>query len=268
MIVLIISWIIFIGILAADLGIYFLLIYLVKRYLTKEHLSLDAINGIKVGLRIFAIIFILVIFFSMSPWLLGGIMSQEFGLIIATITGTIVALSSTTVIQNFIAGLYVIITRPYEIGHLIRIGEKEGIVEEISLNHTKLRMASKIYHYISNQNVIGSKIINYTLDKEKILDIRGDFGEFLKEALLEKEIIKYTFDLEIPKENPMKTKELIKKVCEKYEKIFNYPPKFILTGLTYKAEVTFIIIAEDPNLILTEKPKFIKDIYFALFSKS
>ena len=108
-----IYWLIFIGILAANLGLYFLLIYLVKRYLTRENLSLDIINGIKVGLRVFAIIFSFVTFFFMSPWLFGSAITQEFALIIATITGTIVALSTTTVIQNFIAGLYVIITRPY-----------------------------------------------------------------------------------------------------------------------------------------------------------
>ena len=263
----IIYWLIFIGILATNLGLYFLLVYLVKRYLTKEHLSLDIINGIKVGLRIFAIIFSFVTFFFMSPWLFGSAITQEFALIIATITGTIIALSTTTVIQNFIAGLYIIITRPYEIGHLIKIGDREGVVEEISLNHTKLRMASKIHHYISNKTIINSKIINYTVDKEKILNIRGDFGAFLKEALLEKEIVKYVFYLELPKENPTRTKTILKEICDKYQKIFHYPPKFMIMGFKYKVKITFVMIAEDPHLILHQKPKFIKDVYLKLFGK-
>ena len=238
---LIMYWLIFIGILLANLGIYFLLLYLVKRYLTKEHLSLDIINGIKVGLRIYVIIFSFATFFFMSSWLFGGMIPPELLLIIATITGTVIALSTTTVIQNFIAGLYIIMTRPYEIGHLIEIGDRVGVVEEISLNHTKLRMASRIHHFISNKTIIGSKIINYTIDKEKVLNIKGDFGDFLKEAFSEKEIVKYVFSLEVPKENPTRTKLILKEICNKYQKTFHYPPKFMITGFKYKVKMTFII---------------------------
>jgi len=256
------------GILGIILGIYFLLLFLVKRYLTKEHLSLDIINGLKVGLRIFAIIFAFITFFFMAPWLFGGAITQEFALVIATITGTVIALSTTTVIQNFIAGLYIIITRPYEIGHLIQIGDREGVVEEISLNHTKLRMASRIHHYVSNKTILNAKIINYTIDKEKILNIKGKFGDFLKEAFLEKEIVRYVFNLEIPKENPTKTKLILKDICKKFDKTFKYPPKFIITGFKYKVKITFIIVSEDPHLILRHKPKFIEEVYLSLFKKA
>ncbi|MHA1797337.1 MAG: mechanosensitive ion channel family protein, partial [Candidatus Helarchaeota archaeon] len=218
------------------------------------------------GIRLVCIILTFIIFIYMSPWLFIGGIPPEIAVILASITGTIITLSSITVIQNFIAGLYIVSTRPYGIGDYIKIGGHEGIVEEISLNHTKLRMPSGLRYYISNSSVINSKIINYNISREKFQQIMKKFNPSLKESFLKTEIVRYAFTLELPKENPLRTRQILKEICKKYEKILNHQIEFKTIALTHKAIINFILNASDPVTIMEVKPQLIQDIYQKLFS--
>lgn len=263
-----IFWAIFIGVTIGILCGYKLGKFLITRFITKTSISLDLINGIKIILRIICIITIFILFIAISPLLFIGGIPQEVAILIAAVTGTIVALSSTTVIQNFIAGLYVIITQPYELGDLVRIGEEEGIVDEISLNHTKIRRASGTYYYVSNQSVLKSKIINYTVPKEKVQEIKEISWLFLKGAFIESELVRYAFELEFSKPDPGRTKQILQEISTKYEEIFKFAPKFVTTALVHKVKISCILTANDPELILKHKHGIIEDIYILMFGKS
>ncbi|NHI91297.1 MAG: hypothetical protein EAX96_02255 [Candidatus Lokiarchaeota archaeon] len=261
------NWVIFIIIVVAIYVTYVIISFFMRRYLKKAKLHLDIINGVKAGVRLISIILVFVIFIYLSPFLFEGGIPQEIAITIAAVTGTIIALSTTSVIQNFIAGLYIIITRPYKVGDLIKIGNREGVVEEISLNHTKIRRPSGVQHYLSNQAIINSKIINFTITDKRLEHIRGARGSSLWKEFLKKEIIRYVFNLELPKEDPLKTKKVLKEISEKYEKLFLYPPEYITSAFVYKVFVSFVLITDDPKIIFKYKPKFVEDIYRNLFKK-
>ena len=262
------NWIIFLIVFGAIYVIYVLTSFFIRLGLKKAELNLDVINGIKAAMRLISIVAIFVVFIYMSPFLFPGGVPQEIAIIIAAVTGTIIALSTTSVIQNFIAGLYIIITRPYGVGDLIRIGAREGVVEEISLNHTKIRRPSGIQHYLSNQSIINSKIINFTITEKRLGKIMGKPEASLKKEFLKKEVVRYVFNLELPKEDPVRTKKILKEVSEKYANIFLYPPEFITASYIHKVIVSFTLITDDPLVIFVNRPKFVEDIYSKLFKKA
>ncbi|MHA1144503.1 MAG: mechanosensitive ion channel domain-containing protein [Candidatus Helarchaeota archaeon] len=246
---------------------YLLSVFIIRKYVSKIDISPEVLNGIKVGLRLTCILVVFFAFVYMSPGLFPGGIPQEISTIIAAITGTIVALSTTTVIQNFIAGIYVILSKPFKPGDLIRIGDQEGIVEEISLNHTKIQRSSGIYHYVSNRAIINSKIINYSIPDEEFIEMQRNQELTLKKIFTQKTITRYVFKLELPKENPARVKKALKKACEKFKDAFMMTPEFVTTALTHKAIISFILVDENPETILQNKPKFIEEIYLQLFSK-
>ncbi|MFX0103232.1 MAG: mechanosensitive ion channel domain-containing protein [Candidatus Hodarchaeota archaeon] len=255
-------WAIFAISLVLILVLYKIILYFTRK--TVGRYSEDLLNGVKFVLRLVFIIVGFSIFSALSTNLIPGGIPNEIALIIAAVTGTVFALSTTTVVQNFIAGLYIILTRPYRIGHLIKIGDREGIVEEISLNYTKLRRQAGVFDLISNQSVISAKILNYTITRAEHDRITGKGNEDLKSTLLEKEITRYAFDLTFPKMDPLKLKEILNGVAEKYDDRFKYKPEFVTAGFLRWPIVSFILVSDDPETILRHKPDFVKEIFSSL----
>ena len=81
-----------------------------------------------------------------------------------TLSGAIIGFGSSQTINNFIAGLYVIISRPFTVKDYVKIGDAEGQVEEISINYTKLYTPSFNLLLIPNTQVMNNKILNCTYE--------------------------------------------------------------------------------------------------------
>lgn len=258
------SWLLFAIIVAIVLIITSVVLFIVKKIISKRKLSLHLYNGIKLVVRLFIIVFICVLFISVSPSLVPGGIPSEIAVIISAITGSIIAFSSTTILENFIAGLYILFTRPYRIGDLIQIGDKEGIVEEVSLNHTKIRRASGARNLVSNLSVIKSEIINFTVTSDLYRDVKD---QKLKDLFKKQEFNRYWFTLELPKKEPRRTIRILGEISQKYEKIFNHPLEFYVGDLLHKIKFDVVVIADDPNLILKHKSGLVKDIYTKIFEK-
>ena len=259
-------WGIFIGIALVLFVVYKIIMYLVRRTIRKLKASPSVINGIRFVMRLVFILVIFGIFISLSNNLIPGGIPLEITLIISTVVGTVFALSTTTVIQNFISGIFLIITRPFRIGDLIRIDDQEGIVEEISLNHTKLRKKSGIRHYISNQSIIGSKIVNFRIKLSPYGDSDGDGEITIKDVFVKRDVYQYAYTIELPKENPVRTREILDGVSEKYKDKFYKPPEFLASGISHKVIMSVVLVADDPEVILQTKDKINKDIYDQTYS--
>jgi hypothetical protein len=103
----------------------------------------------------------------------------------AALLGTAIGFASSTTIGNFISGLYLLVTNPFDVGDYIMLpGLKiEGIVEEVSINYTKIITPQGVHVSINNQKMLGATIHNTSIkvpveaiDKEKITwrDKEGD----------------------------------------------------------------------------------------------
>jgi small-conductance mechanosensitive channel len=74
--------------------------------------------------------------------------------------GLAVGLAFQDVLKNFLAGVFLLLERPFRIGDEIRVGEFSGTVETILLRVTVLKSADGLKVLLPNQEVYTSAIVN------------------------------------------------------------------------------------------------------------
>jgi small-conductance mechanosensitive channel len=81
---------------------------------------------------------------------------------IAALLGTAIGFASTTTVGNLLAGLYLIISRPFIIGDYIIIPdmETEGVVKELSVNYTKIEQPDSNIAILPNSGLLNKWIYN------------------------------------------------------------------------------------------------------------
>jgi small-conductance mechanosensitive channel len=91
------------------------------------------------------------------------------------LTGTAIGFASTQTIGNFLAGFYIMISRPFMVNDYVKIGDVEGEVKEITINYTKIYTPTYNITEIPNKKVLDSIIINYS-GKVNIIDYSFKMG--------------------------------------------------------------------------------------------
>ena len=89
---------------------------------------------------------------------------------VAALFGTAIGFASTNTIGNLLAGLYLMILRPFAIGDYVifpTIGA-EGIIQEISINYTKLAMRTGNSQLITNNQLLTQTVINTRIIRKNI----------------------------------------------------------------------------------------------------
>jgi len=89
----------------------------------------------------------------------------------AGVLGIILGIASQTSIGNIVSGLFLISEKPFEIGDLIRVGEKQGVVYAIDLLSIKLRTLDNLLIRIPNQTIISTEVVNITKFPIRRMDI-------------------------------------------------------------------------------------------------
>ncbi|MBN2150380.1 MAG: mechanosensitive ion channel [Candidatus Lokiarchaeota archaeon] len=257
-------WSVFVGVLLVVFVAYKVVVFFLKRFVSRFKLSPNVVNGVRFVVRLIVVLVVFSTFISMSWNLIPGGIPVEVALIISTAIGTVFALSATTVVQNFVAGIYIILTRPFNVGDLVRINEYEGIVDEISLNHTKLRLRSGGHYFISNQAIINSKIANFSLPVHEHEGIMRGPRNF-KDELVQREITRYAFSIELPKADPERTKKAFSDVEEQFKGVFSQPIRFVTTAYLHKVIVSVILVSEDPELVLKQRDGVVEALYERIF---
>ncbi len=74
------------------------------------------------------------------------------------------------VARNFISGILLLITQPFEIGDTVTIQGFDGKVEAINLRMVEMRVVDGRYLMIPNQEVLGSSVINLTRSRFRRLE--------------------------------------------------------------------------------------------------
>jgi len=91
------------------------------------------------------------------------------------LTGTAIGFASTQTIGNFLAGFYIMISRPFMVRDYVKIGDVEGEVKEITINYTKIYTPTYNITEIPNRKVLDSIILNYS-GKKDIIDYSFKMG--------------------------------------------------------------------------------------------
>jgi len=76
------------------------------------------------------------------------------------IGGLAVALALQDTLANFFGSIFIIIDRPFVVGDRVRIGEHEGIIEELGFRSTRVRTLAGTVVAIPNKTVASSSIDN------------------------------------------------------------------------------------------------------------
>lgn len=87
-----------------------------------------------------------------------------FGWILASfsVVGIVIGLSLQDILKNFVAGMWVLIERPFRIGDSIEVTGYSGTVEDISFRTTQLRTDDGREVIVPNGTFITSAVVNLT----------------------------------------------------------------------------------------------------------
>ena len=94
---------------------------------------------------------------------------------VSALTGAAIGFASTQTVGNFLAGFYLMISRPFMVSDYVRIGDTEGEIREITINYTKIYSPTYNITEIPNRRVLDSTILNYSY-KKNIIDYSFPMG--------------------------------------------------------------------------------------------
>ncbi len=134
---------------------------------------------------------------------------------VSALTGAAIGFASTQTVGNFLAGVYIMVSRPFLVNDYVKIGDVEGQVREITVNYTKIYTPTYNLMEIPNRKVLDSQILNYST---------GDLFD-------------YTFTVGFP--HDISNEEItskcivpaIEKFYEKYKEILPRKPEFSMSSM-------------------------------------
>jgi small conductance mechanosensitive channel len=88
------------------------------------------------------------------------------------ILGVTVGFALQDVAKNFVAGILLLVTQPFELGDTIMVSDYTGTVTAINLRSTELREVDGRFVIIPNADIFVSSIINYTRSIERRVDLK------------------------------------------------------------------------------------------------
>ena len=130
----------------------------IKGIVAKTDLPPEVANGLILIVRIIIILGAVGAAFNV-----GGIPS-DWLVSVSAVAGAAVGFASTRTIGNLMAGLYVMVSRPFKVMDYVTIGNIEGIVREITINYTRILTAGGQVVSISNQKILDQTVVNYSVE--------------------------------------------------------------------------------------------------------
>ena len=99
------------------------------------------------------------------------------------VAGAGVALAMQGVLSNIVAGLTIILTKPFRVGEYISIVKEEGRVEDISLFNTTLGHTDFSRVVIPNRRVVGEILHNYGQIRQLAVEVHVAYDADLNQVL-------------------------------------------------------------------------------------
>ena len=134
----------------------------IKRYARRIGLVEHIENMFKLIARI--------VIFAAAITIILPIFKVDTGVILSlsALSGAAIGFAATQTVGNFLAGLYIMTSRPFTVSDYVKIGDVEGQVREITVNYTKIYTPTHNLIEIPNRQVLDSRILNYS--KKDIVD--------------------------------------------------------------------------------------------------
>src|SRR5207253_6806717 len=145
---------------------------LIDRRIARKELSREAMTRYRV-LRRSVTTTILFVGLLSALLVIPAVRAVAGGLLASSaVLGIVVGFASQRTLGNFVAGLLIAFTQPVRLGDEVTIEDTEGVVEEIGLIYTFVRMENGDRLVIPNEKLASDTIRNSTIrSREKVAEI-------------------------------------------------------------------------------------------------
>jgi len=211
-----------------------------SRFAKRAKLERNAANNLILTFRILILIGALL---ALSR---AGGLSPEVLVAISAIGGAALGFASQKTLGNFIAGLYLLAARPFRVEDYVRIGTVEGIVQEITINYTKVLTIGNNMVSISNLQILDRDITNFSYQGAK-----------------DTELFCYTFEIGFDhRVSTEKIAAIFEEVFERHQHSLPKKPSYMLTRSDAFARVyTVYVYVEHPEDIFTLRPQIAEEVF-------
>ncbi|MBS7632233.1 mechanosensitive ion channel family protein [Candidatus Bathyarchaeota archaeon] len=222
----------------------FVLERIVTRYLRRfgrrAHLAPSVCNNLVLTFRLLILIGAAVLVIRV-----GGLPTEWF-VAFSALGGAAIGLASTQTIGNFVAGLYLLAARPFKVGDYVRLGAVEGIVQEITINYTKVLTIGNNVVSVANLQILQRDITNCLYEDEG-----------------EKSVYCCTFEMGFDHTvSTEKMAQIFSEVFERHRHKMPRPPSFMLlrSGGFERVYMVYLYV-EHPEDIFILRPIIAEEVF-------
>jgi len=211
-----------------------------RRFAKRARLAPNVTNGLILTFRL------LILIGAVASLIRVGGFPAEWFVAFSALGGAAVGFASSTTIGNFIAGLFLFTSRPFKVGDYVRIGAVEGIVQEITINYTKILTPGNNVVSISNLQIIDRDLTNYFYETEKHFNLYC-----------------YTFEIGFNHDvSAVTLAEIFKEVFSKYKHILPREPSYMLvrSGAFERVYMVYLYV-EHPEDVFIYRPQIAEEVF-------
>jgi small-conductance mechanosensitive channel len=211
-----------------------------SRFAKRAKLEPSAANNLVLTFRILILIAAVLVIGRV-----GGL-QPEWIVSISAIGGAALGFASTKTLGNFIAGLFLLAARPFKVGDYVRIGTVEGIVQEVTINYTKVLTVGNNTVSISNLQILDRDVTNYMYQSGK------NFSLYC-----------YTFEIGFDHSvSAEKLAEIFEEVFERHRHTLPKKPSYMLTrSAAFERVYVVYLYVEHPEDIFTLRPQISEEVF-------
>ena len=202
---------------------------------------------------------------------------EDFILGFSTIVAAVIGIASASVASNVFGGIYLIITRPFTVGDLIKTEDAIGIVEEIGLNFTKIIQIDRTSVIIPNSRLLNVSLLNYSTQLPGEDDHKGiikalDSINVLPDLYFErftkfKNLVEFQLSIINPPISIEELKHRLDTICDKFTPVYGFQPTYYFGKYDFRQRVYLIITAPDPYTIFNSWPYLMESIAETVFAE-
>jgi len=276
---------------------FFLINQLISTLLYRsKKLSIKPKSLIRFGTRLISIIIIVYILIEGFPSFKN--IDPEYTAILTGSISTALAFVSSKFFSNFMAGIFLFMIDPFDIGDVVKIKGHKGVIMTINLTSVVLETFDRLEVYFANKELIFTNIQNYTIkfkdntsfyhfkklaltpqykgrahldhylfeNKTQINNELRTFYEVVKKED-RKQIHAYTFNMKYLYKSLRIRIDQTDKICVKYKENFGFKPRFHLIDYSGGGVVIkFRILTINAKTLMEFQQEFIKELYKTVLS--
>jgi small-conductance mechanosensitive channel len=211
-----------------------------RKFAKRARLAPNVANSLILTFRL------LILIGALASLIRAGGLPTEWLVAFSALGGAAVGFASTKTIGNFIAGLYLFAARPFRAGDYVRVGTVEGIVEEMTINYTKILTIGNNVVSISNLQMMDRDITNYLYDIEESTPL-------------------YCYTFEIAFDHSVSTDKIGKIFEQAFEQYRSKLPKnpnyMLLRSGGFERVFMIYLYVKKPEDIFTLRPEIAKEVF-------